>query len=212
LNEEKTIHKVISDIPQSLVDEIVVVDSLLDNTPLIAEKMGCRVIKEEKKGYGRALKVGIKNVKGNIIVYMDGDYTYDPKEISLLISPIINEKFDVVLGCRINGNLKPGSMSKINKVGNRLITSLFNILFSINLCDSQTGFRAFRRDRIKDIICKEDGMTFVTEQLIKLVKSGFRIKEVPVTYRIRDGKSKLNPLVDGLRITLTLIKERISSY
>jgi len=209
LNEEKTIRSVLLDVPPSIVDEIIIVDSSSDNTAKIATEFGCKIIRAQKRGYGYALQKGIEHAKGDIVIYMDADYTYDPKEIPKLVAPIMNGSCDVTLGSRMKGKMLAGSMSMINKAGNMILSSLLSLLFLKRFSDTQTGFRAIKRRTIESLHYREDGMSFATEQLLKLVKRGAKIEEVPVSYRPREGKSKLNPLIDGLRIFKTIIEERI---
>jgi dolichol-phosphate mannosyltransferase len=99
-------------------------------------------------------------------------------------------------------------MSWINKLGNKLLSSLFSLLFNKNIGDTQSGFRAIRRKLLNDLTYRDYGMPYVTEQLIHLVKKGTRIVEVPITYRPRKGETKLNPLIDGVKILTTIIKGR----
>ena len=208
LNEAHAIRKVLADIPRGVASEVVVIDSSSDDTPQIAEGMGARVIRESRMGYGRALQTGIEKVKGDIVVYMDGDYTYDPKEIPHLIRPILNGRCDVVLGSRIRGHMLPGSMSHFNKFGNLMLSLFFDALFLRNVRDTQSGFRAIRRHLLEGLTYRNYGMPYVTEQLIKLVRKDVRVGEVPITYRPRIGKTKLCRWTDGFKILGVILKGR----
>lgn len=208
LNEGKAIGKVLAEIPKDVVGEVIVVDSSTDNTPEIAENMGVKVIYESIRGYGRALQTGVKNAKGDVIVYMDGDHSYNPKEIPKLVDPIIKGKCDVVLGCRLKRNMLPTSMSPINRFGNLILSMIFDLLFLERVKDTQSGFRAIRKRLLENISYEDYGMPYVTEQLIKLAKKFARIKEVEINYRPRIGETKLCTWTDGFKILKCILKGR----
>lgn len=210
LNEASAIGKVLSEMPMDLVNEVIVVDSSDDSTPKIAESLGAKVIHETRKGYGRALQTGIENARGEIVVYIDGDYTYDPREMRELVKPIIWDKCDVVLGSRLRGRLLPGSMDRVNKVGNLILSAVFSTFFLERIDDTQTGFRAIRRSLLEGISYRDYGMPYVTEQLTKLVKRGVKIASIPVTYRPRVGSTKLRLLADGFRILRSMLRGRFA--
>ena len=114
LNEEPTISSVIKEIPRDRVNEIVVVDSSIDATPEIARGLGAKVMYEYKKGKGRALRAAFNKLHYDIYVIMDGDYTYNPKEIHNVIRPIIDDEADIVLGSRILGKIENGAIPPLN--------------------------------------------------------------------------------------------------
>lgn len=211
LNEEDAIGKVLADIPRDVADETIVIDSSTDNTPKIAESMGVRVVHQSMRGYGRALQTGIQNANGDIVVYIDGDYSYDPKEILKVVQPILNGKCDVVLGSRLGRNMLPGSMSPLNRFGNLILSLIFDVLFLKRVRDTQSGFRAIRRKLLESVAYGNYGMPYVTEQLIKLVKKGAKVSEVPITYRPRIGFTKLCSWTDGFKILKTIMKGLIQS-
>jgi glycosyltransferase involved in cell wall biosynthesis len=208
LNEEDSIGKVLAEIPKDVVDEVIVVDSSTDNTPKIAEKMGAKVIHEPTIGYGRALQTGIKNAKGDVVVYIDGDHSYDPKAISRLVAPIIKGECDVVLGRRLERKMLPRSMSPVNRFGNLMLSMIFDLLFLEGVKDTQSGFRAIRKRLLEDIRYENYGMPYVTEQLIKLAKKFALIKEVQIKYRPRIGITKLCTWTDGFKILKCIVKQR----
>jgi glycosyltransferase involved in cell wall biosynthesis len=208
LNEEGSIRGVLSAIPRQVVDEVIVVDGSSDMTGKIAEELGARVIYEPRRGYGRAIQTAIENAFGDIVVYIDGDLTYDPSEITKLIEPVRNGELDVVLGNRLEQSKKRASMHFLNRIGNRVLSSIFGLIFGVRVRDSQCGLRAVRRSAVLDHRCRNFGMAYVTEQLAGLAKLGYRIGEVPVSYGPRIGRSKLNRLRDGLSILSTMLRER----
>jgi glycosyltransferase involved in cell wall biosynthesis len=208
LNEEGSIRGVLSAIPRQVVDEVIVVDGSSDMTGKIAEELGARVIYEPRRGYGRAIQTAIENSFGDIVVYIDGDSTYDPSEITKIVEPVRNGELDVVLGNRLEESEKRGSMHFLNRIGNRVLSSIFRLIFGVRVRDTQCGLRAVRRSAVLDHRCRNFGMAYVTEQLACLAKRGYRIGEVPVSYGPRMGRSKLNRLQDGLSILSTMLRER----
>jgi glycosyltransferase involved in cell wall biosynthesis len=210
LNEEEAIGKVLSDIPNDIVDEVLVADSSSDATPKIAMSFGAKVILERRKGYGRALQSGVENSEGEIIVYMDGDYTYNPRDIPKIIKPILTGKCDVVIGNRLNHMMYPKAMNILNRFGNSVISLFLSITFLRRVIDTQCGLRAIRKRFLKGLCYTDYGMPYVTEQLIKLVKKGARIDNVSITYRPRIGQTKLCAWTDGLGILKVVLSERLS--
>lgn len=208
LNEEKAIGKVLAEIPRDIVDEVIIVDSSIDNTPKIAEEMEAKVIRELRRGYGRALQTGIENAMGDVVVYMDGDYSYNPREISKIVQPILKGEHDIVLGCRLSQKMLPKSMNFLNKFGNLALSLIFDLFFLKKIKDTQSGFRAVKKVSLKNLTYRDYGMPYGTEQLIKLVKVGVRIGEIPITYRPRIGETKLCAWTDGFKILKCMFKER----
>lgn len=209
LNEAGTIGETIRAIRESIEYpyEIIVVDGgSSDGTQEIVKRNNCKLIVEPKRGYGRALKCGIKHAKGDIIVMVDGDGTYEVRDINRLISALINEKAALCLGAR-RGCLLDHAMDFTNYFGNKLITFLFNLLYRRRLMDTQSGFRAIRHSALDKIEFKEEDMAFATEMLVHFAKRGFRIVEVPTIYKPRKyGKSKLKRVKAGIEILNVLLK------
>lgn len=190
--------------------EILVIDGCsTDATINIAKKLGSKIIIEPKRGYGIAILKGIDIAKGQIIVIMDSDYTYPGYFIPQLISPIIKNKADLVLGNRLK-NIKLESMKISHIFGNIFLTLIFNFLFHNKIRDTQTGFRAFRKKIFDKMKVKSKGIFLPTEILIKALKLRLRIKEQYIIYRPRLGRSKLSPIRDGLVIFLKMLINRIS--
>jgi glycosyltransferase involved in cell wall biosynthesis len=210
-NEEEGISLVLKQLLAVNIDEIIVVDGSEDETATIAKKMGATIVIETRSGYGRALQTGIEKAKGEIIVYIDGDYTYDPSDIHKLIEPIIKGEADVVLGNRFRGKIEKGSMKTLNIIGNKLLSKILSLLYSKQINDTQTGFRAFRKELVHKFTYSNYGMPYVTEQLLKFIKNGAMIKEISISYKKRIGKSKLSPLRDGFKILTTIFLLRINN-
>jgi len=208
LNEEEAIGKVLKEIPRKDVYEVIVVDSSTDGTPKIAESFGAKVVFEPRKGYGRALLSGVEKAKGDVVVYIDGDSTYDPKDIPRIAKPIVNGECDMVIGNRLSKKMHPGAMDLINRIGNALLSLIFSLVFLKKVDDTQCGLRAIRKQLLERISCNDYGMSYVTEQLIKLIKKGARVGNVKVAYRPRIGVTKLCKWTDGFTILKTIFRER----
>ena len=212
---EPAISKVIDDTRKALRHfnaEIMVVDKSTDDTARKAKRSGAIVVTQDKIGYGNAYLMGFRNVSmdTDIVVMMDGDNTYDPYEIPLLIEPIINGGAEIVLGNRF-ARMEEGAMNARNRFGNRMITGTMNSLYRLNLKDSQTGFRALRKSSLDMMEITSDGMPFASEMIIDARKKSLHIVEVPITYRPRIGEAKLNAYKDGSLI-LTLIIRMVRDY
>jgi len=203
LNEAEGIRKTISNIPLEDLKkagfevEVVVVDGgSTDGTDKIARELGAHVIQEPRRGYGRAYKTGFKEAKGDIIVTLDGDATYPSEYIPQLVDFLIKNNLDMITTQR---NPEDEAMNAINAFGNYILSTLIRLLFHINLKDSQSGMWIIRRDALKDIMPKSDGMEFSEEIKIKAYLCGKRVHEFPIPYRKRVGKLKLRRFRDGLR-------------
>ena len=216
LNEEKGIAWVIDRIHQVMNQinkpyHILVVDGgSTDKTVEIAKNKGAEVIMQQGRGYGDAYIQGFKYItkkyKPNIIIMLDADGTYDPLEAPKLLTPIQQGEADMVIGNRFAG-LQPGSMPRLNKIGNKLLSKLAQIMIGINIKDTQSGYRAMTRQLIETIPLREKGMPFATELIVEAYAHGFEIKEVPITYRPRiGGQPKLSPIKDGYRILKTITR------
>jgi glycosyltransferase involved in cell wall biosynthesis len=206
LNEESAIGNVIRSIPSGI--KILVVDNgSEDKTAEIARQNGATVIYEPNRGYGRAIRTGFNYaLKSNdIIVMIDGDDTYDPREILKIIKPIISGEKDVIVGCRIKSR-QPG-MSFMRYIGNKLLSWEFRLLFGLPVTDALSGFKAFSREALLKMELKENGMSFSVEVLIEAARKGLRVGEVPILYRRRKGKSKLNSIKDGFRYMTFMVSQ-----
>ena len=205
LNESKTIGECIKQANEvfkkmGLEGEIIVVDSSSDDTPVIAKSHGATVVVPEKLGYGNAYLYGFKHARGKYIVLMDGDLTYDPREIDKLISCLQNGCFDMVLGTRLKGEIKQGAMPALHRyIGNPFLTWVLNKLFATEVSDAHCGMRAITRDALDRLNLKAGGMEFASEMVIEAAHKNLRIAEVPITYYPRKGKSKLSSFSDGWR-------------
>ena len=208
--EGKTIRKVIKDIKGSATSEtqIIIVDGYSnDGTEEIAKEENVEFVKEPRLGYGRAIRTGLDHAKGDIIVIIDADGTYEACDINRLSTPLLKDEADVCLASRIRGTLLPGAMPSINFVGNRIFTWLYNIIHRQHVSDTQTGFRAITKKASERLELRVDGMGISTAMLTKAAKKGLRIAEFPTTYKPRNNhsKSKLNRFKAGYEIFSILL-------
>ncbi|MBI4697655.1 MAG: glycosyltransferase family 2 protein [Nitrospirae bacterium] len=213
LNEEKTLPKVIGDIPKDLVDEVVVVDNgSTDKTSLIARYLGANVLFESKKGYGYPCLKGIEYLRGkdpDIIVFLDGNYSDYPAEIIKLVDPIVKEDCDLVIGSRVTGNYEKGSLRLPVYFGNLLASILIRLLYGFKYTD-MGPFRAIKFGKLL-ALDMHDNLGWTIEMQVKAVKKKYKITEVPVSYRKGTGRSKITGNITGIikvgfRIIWTIFK------
>ena len=150
-NEAKTICEAIQGGEAAFKDlgldgEVIVADSSTDGTSSIAIACGAKVVKPKNLGYGNAYMAGFQEAHGKYIVLMDGDMTYDPLEIKKVLAPLQSGSYDMVMGSRLKGEMRPGSMPALHHyIGNPFLTWLLNNLFGIGISDAHCGFRAITR-------------------------------------------------------------------
>ncbi len=208
--EGKTIRKVIRDLKSSSSynTEIIVVDGYSnDGTEEIVKEEKADFVSEQRVGYGRAIKTGIDHAKGGIVVIIDADDTYEACDINKLVKPLLKDKADVCLASRLGGTLLPGAMPSMNLFGNRMFTSMYNVIYGQKVSDTQTGFRALTKEAIDCLDLYSDGMGLSTVFLTEAAKRGLRITEFPTVYRPRNdhSRSKLNRLKAGWEILRILL-------
>lgn len=208
-NEEGAIFDVIEECKKVLDGtdhEIVVVDSSTDETPIEAVRAGAKLIKQVGNGgVGEALLQGFYWAKGQNIVFLDGDSTYDPRDILRVAEPLLKDEADIVNGNRF-ANMEKGAMPMLNRIGNHLLTCFSNVLFGTKLKDSQSGLKGFRRDLLRFLMINEKGFPVVSEIIAEGAKLNLRIAEVGISYRRRIGQSKLNPARAGPSIFWASLK------
>lgn len=214
LNEEKSLPFVIRDIPKDIVDEIIVVDNgSSDKTFSIAQENGATVLKEERRGYGYACLKGIEYAKTknpSIVVFLDADYGDYPEELIHLVKPITEEGYDMVIGSRVLGRREKCAMTPQSFYGNKFGTFLIKHLFGFPYTDFGP-FRTIKFPKLIDLNMQDKTYGWTVEMQIKAVKKKYKIKEVPVSYRMRIGKSKISGTLKGAvmasyKILLTIFK------
>jgi len=179
--------------------EIIVSDSSTDNSPQIAQNLGVKLIKHDKNGYGRAYLEAFKIARGQYLFCADADCTYDFNEIPRFIN-YLEQGYDLVIGNRFDGHIHPHAMPWLHHyIGNPLLSSLFNLFFKTHLQDIHSGMRALRRSALERLNLKTTGMEFASEMIISANLHRLKIKELPIDYYPRLGKSKLKSFPDGWR-------------
>jgi glycosyltransferase involved in cell wall biosynthesis len=212
-NEARAIGRVLADLPSDLATEVIVVDSnSTDGTPELAAKMGARVVKEPRRGYGRACLTGLANVNSpDVVVFLDGDYSDRPSELPILLAPILEGRADVTVGSRFGANRNSGALPWHAAFGNRLAASLIRILYGLKITDLGP-FRAGRADVLRALALEEATYGWAVEMILKSALAGFRIVEVPVSYHPRIGKSKISGTLKGTLGAAWFILSRIVLY
>src|SRR6267143_2727037 len=212
-NEAQSIGRVLADLPAELVTEVLVVDSnSTDGTAEIAAKMGAQVIQEPRRGYGRACLTGLANTQNpDVVVFLDGDYSGRPKELTILLAPIIEGRADITLGSRLGGKSNPGALPWHQAFGNRLAAGLIRLLYGVKVSDLGP-FRAGRADVLLALALEEPTYGWAVEMIVKGAIAGFRIVEVYVSYYPRIGKSKISGTVKGTVGAAWFILSRIVRY
>jgi dolichol-phosphate hexosyltransferase len=209
LNEAGNILDAVTTINNELVypKEIIVVDSnSTDGTiEIVKDTNFCKLIIEPRRGYGIALRTGMKHAKGNIIVMVDGDGTYEVKHINRLVERMLEKDADMVLATRMYDPKK--AMGFTNFLGNKVITFCYDFFYSQFLSDTQSGFRAISHEAIDNVRLKQGDMAYATEMLIEFAREGYNMVEIPTTYKARKyGKTKLKPFKSGIEIFSTIFR------
>jgi glycosyltransferase involved in cell wall biosynthesis len=200
-NEQDSIAKVINDIPK-IVDEIIVIsNNSSDNTEINAENAGATVLKESRKGYGYACLKGMdyiakQKIKPEIVVFLDGDYSDYPEQLTAIIAPIISDNIDFVVGARVKKLREKGSMTPQQVFGNWLATFLMKVLFRAKFTDLGP-FRAIKYDKLLALNMQDKTYGWTVEMQLKALKQKLTYTEIFVKYRNRIGVSKVSGTIKG---------------
>ena len=209
-NEEGMIKEIIEGC-RPYADELMVVDGhSTDKTREIAEAAGVKVILDNGKGKGAALRYAATVVTGDIIVFIDADGSHDPRDIPKLVEPILKGEADHVSGSRLIGGsseLHGGFDECFRLMGSSFITACINWRFKVILSESQNGFRAIKTDVIKQLGLEENITTIEQEMIMKTLKKGFRMAEVPThEHKRKMGYSKISLKKVWFRYVYSLVK------
>jgi len=194
-NEEETIGDVLGQV-RGMTDDLIVVDGdSSDKTVAIAEEYGARVVQDNGRGKGDAVRVGLAHAGHPITVFIDADGSHDPKDIQKLVGPIAAGEADLVMGSRMLGGSEElfGSLYEVIRLMGSLVISLsINYRYGVRLTDYQNGFRAIRTDVGNTIGLTSDITTIEQEMAMKCLRYGFRVTECPAhEYRRKGGLSKI---------------------
>jgi glycosyltransferase involved in cell wall biosynthesis len=205
LNEEQGIAQCIEAVETALNElrlpgEVIVSDGSTDRTPEIAREMGAVVVEPDAPGYGYAYRYAFEHARGEVVVIGDADTTYDFSELPTLLERLESTDADIVLGSRLDGEIKPGAMPALHQyVGNPLLTRFLNAFYDAGVSDAHSGFRVIRREVIDELELTTDGMEFASEMIMAAAAQDYRIEEVPITYHEREGEATLDSFRDGWR-------------
>ena len=199
-NEAAAIAKVIAELPPQ-VNEVVVVDNnSTDSTASIAKAAGATVLSEKRKGYGYACLKGLdyfrKNTPPEIVVFLDGDYSDYPEELTHLIAPISSNTVDFVVGARVKEKREQGALTPQQIFGNWLACFLMKILFNARFTDLGP-FRAIRWDTLERLQMSDKTYGWTIEMQLKILRHKIPYKEIAVSYKKRIGVSKVSGTVKG---------------
>ncbi|MFD0932444.1 glycosyltransferase family 2 protein [Psychroflexus salinarum] len=200
-NEERSIAKVINEIPSHISEVIVVDNKSTDQTAQNAKEAGATVLYEPNMGYGYACLTGLSYLKKSkdatdIVVFLDGDYSDYPNEMDKLIKPIIEDHIDLVIGARVKSKREPGSMTFPQIFGNWLATSLMRLFFNSKFTDLGP-FRAIKYKKLLDLKMEDKTYGWTVEMQLKALKQNLSYTEVEMNYRNRIGTSKVSGTVKG---------------
>lgn len=210
-NEEPTIGNVISRIQSTLIKngvkfEIIVIDDCsLDRSLEVAKKYDVRLFTfKQNMGKGYALRAGFAKAKGDFIATIDSDGSHCPEELPLLLDSLLKGEADLVIGSRFS--TPTSATSRRNQAGNRLFNKIIRLLTGNSMSDSQSGYRVMTSKVLKSMNLISAEYEIESEMLVKTVRRGYRIREVPITFEQRTyGKSQIDPLVDGFKILCSII-------
>ncbi len=187
--------------------EIIVVNDLsYDRSLQEALKRNVRVYSlKEHLGKGYALRAGFSQARGDVVVTIDSDGSHWPEELHEVLAPVLRNQADMVIGSRYM-NHKRVAARKLNKFGVRIFNQLIELFTGVAITDSQSGYRAMKREVLAGQKLKSGEYEIESEMLVKTAKAGFRVAEVPITFEQRTyGHSGVDPMVDGSKILLSII-------
>lgn len=200
-NEEASIGFVVREIPKIVSEIIVISNNSTDKTIEVAENAGATVLSENRKGYGYACLKGLEyisnqKIKPDIIVFLDGDYSDYPEELTNLIEPILKDNTDFVIGARVSGFREKKSMTPQQIFGNWLATFLMKLFFNAKFTDLGP-FRAIKYDKLLALDMQDKTYGWTVEMQLKVLKQKMSYVEIPVHYKTRIGVSKVSGTVKG---------------
>ncbi|MGH9804547.1 MAG: glycosyltransferase family 2 protein [Candidatus Acidiferrales bacterium] len=215
LDEELALGSVLDALPRGLFARVIVADNgSSDGTADVARLRGAEVVWEPRRGYGRACLAGLAALDETteIVVFMDADGSDVPEEARQIVAPIVAGEADLVIGSRALGRAEPGSLRWAQRWGNRLAVGLIALLYGHRYTDLGP-FRAIRRASLEKLGMRDPDFGWTVEMQVKALLNGLRVREIPVSYRRRTGRSKISGTVSGtlqagIKILWTICKLR----
>ena len=200
-NEEASIGLGLADITDFGSEVIVVNNNSVDDTEKVAKAAGATVLRDPQRGYGYACLKGMqyiseKSEKPDILVFLDGDHSDYPEQLTELVAPIIEKNTDFVIGARVKRLREPGAMTFPQRFGNWLATSLMTLFFGAKFTDLGP-FRAIKYDKLLALEMQDKTYGWTVEMQVKALKRKYSYTEVPMKYRNRIGTSKVSGTVKG---------------
>lgn len=199
-NEETSLPLVLAELPRERVGAVIVVDNgSEDDTAVVARRGGARVVREDRRGYGRACLAGLAaaaELTPEIVAFVDGDHSDHPDELPRLLEPIEAGTADLVIGSRVLGRREPGALLPQARAGNLVAVSLIRWLYGFRYTDLGP-FRAVRHDALERLRMRDTGFGWTVEMQVRALQEGLRVREVPVSYRRRVGTSKITGTLRG---------------
>ncbi len=208
--EVETVETVVSEFRDAGFDRVLVIDGgSTDGTRELARDAGARVVEQSGTGKGQAIREAIRDhVEAPYVLMADADATYDAGDAEAMLKPLRTGTADHVIGNRF-ADIRPGAMTRLNRIGNRLINGAFRVIHGEEFADILSGYRAFTRESFLDLHLSADGFGIETEMAVECVKNRVPVTVVPITYRPRPGGSSTNlhPIRDGGVIFLELYRK-----
>jgi glycosyltransferase involved in cell wall biosynthesis len=218
-NEARTIEQVLQRVAEQdlggEVEVLVVDDGSTDGTADLAERLGLeqvRVLRQAaNRGKGAAVRAGIAQTRGDIVVIQDADLEYDPVDLPRLLDPLRRDVADAVYGTRLRGGEPQRAHLFWHYAGNRFLSLLTNVLFNTTISDMEVGYKAFRGDLIRTLELRSDDFAFEAEVTAKILRRGVRLYEVPISYYGRTyAEGKKITWRDGVIAVATLVRYRLA--
>ncbi|MBU1882577.1 glycosyltransferase family 2 protein [bacterium] len=206
LNEEQTVGICIRKAKETMEKlgihgEVVISDNgSTDRSVELSEELGARVVHQPEKGYGNAYIKGLAEARGKFIVMADSDDSYDLTDLERFIKPL-RDGYDMVMGSRLKGEIKPGAMKGLHRLGNPFLSGFMNLVYRTGMSDAHCGMRAFTKQALQKMHLRTAGMEFASEMVIKAAKAKLKMTEIPITLH-PDGRNRpphLNTFRDGWR-------------